>query len=156
MSYELPIALTLHLLASIVWVGGMFFAHNVLRPAVNELLAPPERLRLMLRVLDGFFPWVWGAIVTLLSSGFWIFFRVFHSRAGLYVHLMMGLGLMMTAVFVFLWLRPYRGMRRSLDQNDYARAALELGLIRRLMRVNLTLGLLVAVLAGARWPAVFG
>ena len=35
-----------HLLAIIVWVGGMVFAHFFLRPAAQSL-EPPQRLRLM-------------------------------------------------------------------------------------------------------------
>ncbi|MEY3672815.1 MAG: hypothetical protein RI904_2472, partial [Pseudomonadota bacterium] len=34
----------LHLLAALVWVGGMFFAHNALRPMAASVLQPPERL----------------------------------------------------------------------------------------------------------------
>lgn len=154
MSYELAIALALHLLASIVWVGGLFFAHIALRPAANALLHPSQRLPLMLRVFDHFFPWVWISVVTLLSTGFWVFFRVLHSKAGLYVHLMMGLGLIMTALFLFLWFVPYRRMRRALASADYLRGAAALALIRRIIATNLTLGVLVAVVAGSRWPVL--
>lgn len=152
MSIELPVALTLHLLASIVWVGGMFFAHLVLRPTANAHLQPPQRLPLLLGVFDRFFPWVWVAVVTLLATGFWIFFRIFHARAGLYVHLMMGLGLLMAGIFVFLWSLPYRRMGRALAAGDLLEAGRQLAQVRRLMATNLVLGLLVAVLAGARWP----
>lgn len=155
MSIELPVALTLHLLASIVWVGGMFFAHMALRPAANVHLAPPERLPLLLGVFERFFPWVWVAITTLLGTGFWVFFRLFHARAGLYVHLMMGLGLLMAGIFVFLWSLPYRRMRRALEARDLGEAGRQLAQVRRLMATNLVLGLLVAVLAGARWPMAF-
>lgn len=156
MTYEFAIASALHLLASIVWVGGMFFAHMALRPAANALLDPPQRLPLMLRVFDRFFPWVWVSIAILLSTGFWVFFRIMHSKAGMYVHLMMGLGLMMTALFLFLWFVPYRRMRGALAAADYPRGAAQLALIRRIIATNLTLGLLVAILAGSRWPMVWG
>lgn len=36
----------LHVLAAVVWVGGMFFAWMVLRPAAVTALEPPARLRL--------------------------------------------------------------------------------------------------------------
>lgn len=39
MSYSF--AFTLHLIAAVIWVGGMFFAHMVLRPSAVEKLAPP-------------------------------------------------------------------------------------------------------------------
>ena len=34
-------ALIVHILAAIVWVGGMFFAHQVLRPAAAMLEPGP-------------------------------------------------------------------------------------------------------------------
>ena len=58
-------ALILHILAAVVWVGGMFFAHQVLRPAAGAL-DPGPRLMLWERVLGRFFPWVIAAIVLLL------------------------------------------------------------------------------------------
>lgn len=45
---------TVHVLAIILWIGGMAFAHFFLRPAVAQLEAP-VRLRLMHDVLGRFF-----------------------------------------------------------------------------------------------------
>ena len=42
---------TLHVLATVLWVGGMMFAHFFLRPAVAQL-EPPQRLRLMHGVMQ--------------------------------------------------------------------------------------------------------
>ena len=50
-------AVSLHILAAIVWIGGMFFAVLVLRPAAGPL-EPPDRLALWRRVFARFFPWV--------------------------------------------------------------------------------------------------
>ena len=44
-------AISLHLLAAVVWIGGMFFAYMCLRPSAAAILEPPARLRLSL-----FFP----------------------------------------------------------------------------------------------------
>ena len=46
--FILSIALTLHLLSAVVWVGGMFAAYLCLRPAAGPL-EPPQRDRLRLR-----------------------------------------------------------------------------------------------------------
>ena len=56
----------LHLLAIIIWVGGMFFAHFFLRPAVQGL-QPPERVMLMHGVLQRFFAWVMVLVVVVLA-----------------------------------------------------------------------------------------
>ena len=59
-----------HLLAVVVWVGGMFFAYMILRPSAAEVLQPPERLQLWNKVFSVFFKWVWVAILLILASGF--------------------------------------------------------------------------------------
>ena len=43
-----------HLLATIVWIGGMFFMLHCLRPAAS-LLEPPLRLRLLHATMRRFF-----------------------------------------------------------------------------------------------------
>ena len=51
----MAIAYVLHVLAALIWVGGMFFAHSSLRPTAAETLQPPERLRLLTGVFKRFF-----------------------------------------------------------------------------------------------------
>lgn len=46
---------TLHVLSALVWVGGMFFAWMVLRPAAMKALEGPGRLKLWVEVFQGFF-----------------------------------------------------------------------------------------------------
>jgi uncharacterized membrane protein len=70
------VALIVHILAAIVWVGGMFFAHQVLRPAA-AMLEPGPRLILWSHVLGRFFAWVIAAIILLLLSGYALVFGVF-------------------------------------------------------------------------------
>jgi len=66
---------TVHVLAIIVWIGGMVFAHFFLRPAVARL-DQPVRLRLMHDVLDRFFQAVLAAALLTLASGVWMLGRV--------------------------------------------------------------------------------
>jgi uncharacterized membrane protein len=65
----ITLALLLHSLAAVIWVGGMFFAYMALRPAASAL-EPPVRLPLMRSALGRFFPWVLASIVTLLVTGY--------------------------------------------------------------------------------------
>ena len=51
----MSIAITLHLLAAMIWIGGMFFAYMVLRPAAVEVLELPVRLSLWVAVFRRFF-----------------------------------------------------------------------------------------------------
>ena len=143
----MSLALTLHLIAVIIWVGGMFFAHMALRPAVNELLQPPQRLPLMLKVFDGFFPWVWVSIVSILASGFWILFSVQGGEALISQWLMAGIGCLMAVIFAFIYTVPYRRMAATLSAGELPKAGTAMLLIRRLIATNLILGLLVSVVA---------
>ena len=70
----MALAITLHLLSVVIWVGGMFFAYMALRPAAGSLLEPPVRQTLWVAVFNRFFVWVWISIITLLISGFWMIF----------------------------------------------------------------------------------
>ncbi len=144
------LALTLHLLASIVWVGGMFFAHMAMRPALEELLEPAQRLPLLRNILGRFFRWVWLAVVLILVTGFWIFLGVYQGQMGLHVHIMTALGLVMVLLFTFIYLVLYPRMGRALDAGDVPAAGRNMALIRRIIATNLVLGLVTSVLGVAR------
>lgn len=51
---------TLHVLAALIWVGGMFFAWMILRPAAVKAHRAC-RLGLSVNVFQRFFVWVWVA-----------------------------------------------------------------------------------------------
>jgi uncharacterized membrane protein len=148
------VGLMFHILGAVVWVGGMFFAYVVLRPYAGTL-EPPARLGLWRGVLQKFFPWVWASILALLVSGYGMLFLVFggFAGAGVHVHIMNMTGLIMMALFAHLYFVPWRRMRRALDTDDHAGAAKQLGQIRRLVGINLALGLLTCVIgaSGRYW-----
>jgi uncharacterized membrane protein len=143
----MSIAMTLHLLGVIIWVGGMFFAHMVLRPALNAVLEPQHRLPLLLGVFDRFFPWVWGAVIAILASGFWILFTLYESGVGLWLGFMSVTGVLMAAIFVFIYTMPYRQLGAAMKNNDKPGVVTAVSLIRRLILVNLILGLTVTLVA---------
>ncbi|MDQ7985672.1 CopD family protein [Pseudomonas sp. G34] len=142
---------TLHLLAALIWVGGMFFAWMVLRPAAATLQAP-ERLTLWLEVFRRFFVWVWIAVVLLPVSGIGLLHMGFSGFDGAprYVHVMMGLYLAMLALFLRIQALQLPAMRRAVQAQDWPVAGAVLGRIRRLVAFNLLLGLAVVALAAAR------
>ncbi|MCB1757036.1 MAG: CopD family protein [Gammaproteobacteria bacterium] len=144
-------AVVIHLLSVVVWVGGMFFAWMVLRPAAAVQLEGPDRLRLWNAVFRRFFVWVWLAIALILLSGYWIIFAVFGGMAGvgLYVHVMQGIGLLMMLIFAHLYFAPYARLRKKVAAGDFPSAANELATIRRIVGINLLLGLLTVIIAAA-------
>ncbi|MEM7379045.1 MAG: CopD family protein [Pseudomonadota bacterium] len=147
----MSIALSLHLLAAVVWVGGMFFALMVLRPATVRVLQPPERLLLWLDVLKTFFLWVGFAIAVLLVTGYGMVFGGLGGFAGApaYVHIMHGTGLLMVAVFGHLVTAPFRRFRAAIDAEAWEAGAAALNGVRRAVLINLGLGTVTVVVAAA-------
>ena len=145
------IALPLHILASIIWIGGMFFAYMALRPVAATLLEPPQRLPLWSQVFARFFPWVWIAIIVLPATGLWMVYSVFggFGQAGLYIHLMAGIGTLMILLYLHLFFAPYRRLNQALAANQLPEAGKRVAQIRLIIAINLTLGLLVTVIASA-------
>jgi len=141
----MAIAITLHLLGVIVWVGGMFFAHMVLRGAVSQSLEPQERLPLMLRVFDGFFSWVWLSVILIIASGYWMLFFVYTSEVTLWLGFMAVIGTLMAAIFVFIFAFPYQQLSSALKIHDMPKAVAAVASIRQLVLTNLILGLLITV-----------
>ena len=145
------IAIPLHLLATVIWVGGMFFAYMALRPVAASLLQPPQRLPLWSQTFDRFFPWVWAAVISLPATGLWMVYSVFggFGNVGLYVLLMTGIGSLMILLFLHVFFLPYRRMQQALAANDLPEAGRRLAQIRVIIGINLMLGLLVTIVAGA-------
>ena len=147
------IALTLHILSAVVWVGGMFFALLVLRPA-SGLLDPGPRLALWSDVLGRFFAWVIAAIALLLVSGYGMIFGVYAGfrGIGLHIHVMQGTGIVMMLLFFHLYFAPWRRFRAALAEGDRPAAARQLDQIRWIVTINLILGLVtVAVGSSGRY-----
>ena len=146
----MPIAITIHILAAAIWVGGMFFAYMVLRPAALDL-APPQRLSLWSRAFARFFPWVWIAVVLLLLSGYWMILFAFDGFAnvGLYIHIMQATGILMMLIFLHVFFAPYRRLNRALASADFETASKALNQIRVLVGVNLILGLITIIVGSA-------
>ncbi len=149
----MTLGLILHALAAVLWVGGMFFAYVVLRPSLQEWEAL-DRLKLWRGVFLRFFPWVWASVLTLLASGYFMLFHGFggFSGAGMHIHVMHLTGLMMVALFLFLFHVPWLAFKRAVDMDDVATAAAKLAMIRKIVGANLALGLLtVAIGASGRY-----
>lgn len=139
-----------HVLATVVWVGGMFFAHQCLRPVALAQLEPPQRLRLWNGVFGRFFPWVWAAIGVLISSGQWLILQLGGMAAvPISVHVMATVGYLMTGIFAYIYFRPYSALRAAVQAENWPGAGAALNRIRLLVGTNLLLGLLnIALIFG--------
>ncbi|EUB72028.1 copper resistance D domain protein [Pseudomonas sp. GM41(2012)] len=143
---------TLHVLSALVWVGGMFFAWMVLRPAAMKALEGPARLKLWVEVFQGFFRWVWIAVVLLPISGVGMIHLQFSGfeAAPRYVQVMMGLYVVMTALFIRIQALLLPELRTAVAAQDWPTGAATLGKIRKLVGINLIVGLVLVAIAAAR------
>jgi uncharacterized membrane protein len=148
------VALALHILGAVVWVGGMFAAYMCLRPAAGPL-EPPVRLKLWRAFFAKFLPWVWVAILFLLASGYWMVFVTFGGMRGIgmHIHLMQGIGWIMILLYLWLFHGPWLKFKRAVDAGDWPVAGANLNRIRQIIMVNLPLGLLVVIIgaSGRYW-----
>jgi uncharacterized membrane protein len=137
--------LALHVLCAVIWVGGMFFAYVVLRPSMS-VLEPIQRIALHTQVFRRFFLVVWHVMPLILITGFAVLFGFYGGMAyvGWNVHLMLLLGLIMSAVFLLIVFGPYARFRRTTDR---ATAAASIDRIRKLIGINLVIGIVTVVVA---------
>jgi len=132
----------LHILATVIWVGGMFFAHQCLRPVVLAQLEPPQRLRLWNGVFGRFFPWVWLSLVVLIATGQILVVGMGGMAAVPYpAHIMVGIGYLMSAIFMYIYFGPYARLRKAVAAENWPAGGQALNLIRQLVGTNLILGL---------------
>ena len=134
------LVLALHVLGAVIWVGGMFFAMLIMRPALGELDAA-RRVDVYRAAFHRFFRLIWLVMPTMLLTGYVMLFGEYggFAGAGWNVHLMHMLGLAMAAVFVAVWFGPYRQLREGQGRAMDA--------IRRMVFANLALGLVTVVVA---------
>ncbi len=145
----LTIAFWLHMAATIVWIGGLFYQAVVVNPALERL--PDERGRLAEDMRRRFQPLAWLSLLVLFGTGllqmsgnpnYVGLFAVTNpwSRAILTKHITVGL--MMLVAAYQTWVLNPRLSRLALKREAAAsdQVAVE---ISRLNRVSLAFGILV-------------
>ena len=148
-SYFYSLAISLHAISAVIWVGGMFFAYVSLRPVAAKLLEPPVRLDLWSQTLKSFFIWVWMAVIILRVTGYWIIFSAYNGFAGVgwTIHLMQTLGIIMILIFMHVFFAPFMRLRRAVAEENFKEGARNLAIIRRMVGINLLIGLVTIVTA---------
>ncbi len=136
--------LCLHLLAATFWVGGMAAMHFAVRPAAQQTLeSPPLRLRFMAAALERFLHGVGAAIGLLWLSGAALLVGYGGGHPHWSTLAMLGAGAFMTVIYLQIRLRSFRRLRSAVGLGQWPTAADALGSIRRLVALNLVLGVLV-------------
>lgn len=142
-----------HILAILLWVGGMLFAHCFLRPAAAAL-EPPQRLRLMRDVLSRFLNAVLGAVLLVLVSGAWMIgrtarqvadtggsFNMPHAWIGMAV-----IGVIMAAIFGHIRFALYPRLDRAVQASAWPAGAAAMASLKTWVVINLVLGLIAIAL----------
>jgi uncharacterized membrane protein len=144
---------TLHSLAAILWIGGIFFAFMVLRP-VSTMLEPPIRLQFWSAIFARFFPWVWVFVAVLVVTGYADMFVRFGGLFGPgYLVAMQVIGWIMILLFAWLAFVLVGRLHRAVREQRWPDAAAAMIPIRQIIATNLLLGILITIVGVAR-PAL--
>ena len=143
----------LHLIAGIVWMGGMTFMLFALRPAALVVLDAQPRAILMGQVWQRFYGLVLVAIVLLFSTGTHLYTATFRAtklatgQGGVPKgwNIMLLLGIAMMLIFGHIYFAGFKKYKRSVATGDWPVAAKAAGLIHTMTLINFTLGWLAIV-----------
>lgn len=147
---------TVHLLAIVLWIGGMFFALYCLRPALGAL-EPPQRIRLMHEVLRRFFDVVLIAAGLALVTGVWMIAGNARAagKAGVGLNMpldwyvMAVLGMTMVAIFGHVRFVIFPRLQRAVAAQAWPDGAAALASIARAVTLNLVIGFVIIVVTRA-------
>jgi uncharacterized membrane protein len=144
----------LHLIAGIVWMGGMTFMLFALRPAAIATMEAQPRAVLMGQVWKRFYALVLVSIVVLFTTGTHLYtatFRATRLATGdggvpLGWNIMLVLGITMMLVFGHIYFSGFKKYKRAVAAAEWPLAAKAGALIHKMTLLNFTLGWL-AILA---------
>ena len=137
----------LHTVFAVLWVGGMFFAHQVMRPSLGHLEGP-ARLKTWTLAFPRFFMWVWMAVIVMPATGYIMLGELGgFAAAGFHVTLMHGIGWLMIAIYLFVYFMPYRKLKAAVAAENWPEGAKNLAVIRVSVGFNTILGLLTVIIA---------
>ena len=138
----------LHLIAGIVWMGGMTFMLFALRPAAIASMDAQPRAILMGQVWGRFYALVLVSIVALFATGTHLYtatFRATRLATGdggvpLGWNIMLVLGITMMLIFGHIYFAGFKKYKRAVATGQWPLAAKAAGLIHTMTLVNFTLG----------------
>ena len=144
----------LHLIAGIVWMGGMTFMLFALRPAALDTLEAQPRAVLMGQVWKRFYAGVLVSVVVLFATGTYLYTQTFRAArlatgegsVPLGWNTMLVLGVTMMLIFGHIYFAGFKKYKRALASGEWPVAAKAAGLIHTMTLINFTLGWL-AILA---------
>lgn len=145
----------IHLLAVVLWIGGIVFLDGFVAPALRRAIDQPRpRAQLLYLLFRNFFAAIWGAGAALVITGYgMVLLRGGFGAlsAAQWVMVVLGSGMVLLALYIFFV--PFLRMRSAVRRADWDAACAQAGQIRRLSTVNIVLAV-PTILSGV-W-AIFG
>lgn len=137
-----------HLVAAILWMGGMAFMLLALRPALLAQLEPQPRARLMAEVWRRFFAVVAVSVLALFATGGSLYaaaFRAAREANGVGMvplgwNLMAGIGMLMMLIFGHIYFAGFGKFKRAVAAGEWPLAAKAAAQIHALVVTNFVLG----------------
>ena len=143
------LVLAIHILAVIIWLGGLFFLVVVLGPSAKSLdaAAAPSFWH---RTLSHSLAWGWVSLVAIVGTGVALVFLVFGGYGGHVpnIHRVnMAIGIPAIALYGYTSLMPWRQFGHAARSNDRVVAAKKLHQVRTLLATILVLALSAAFMS---------
>ena len=135
-------ALTLHIAASVLWLGSLAYLLFLLEPMAGTNDGE-RRLNMWAQALRRLAPWTWMCILALIVTGFYLV----HTLGG-FTGMTTGLWMMvagavvMIALFRLQYAVPYPHLMRGIREQKWEVAEFALGTIRKLVAATLVVGIL--------------
>ena len=144
---QLAIARALHVLAVVMWIGGVGFVTTVLLPAVRRLKTPAERVAFFDAIERRF---AWQARATTLLAGLTGFYMTtrldlwsrFHSAAYWWMHAMIAVWLLFT---IMLFIAEPLVLHHWFQKRAMSDPEATFALIERMHRVLLAVSLITVL-----------
>jgi uncharacterized membrane protein len=138
----MTVALPLHIVATIVWLGGLFLLCVVLQSTTRNMELKAALL-LWHKVLSRFFVWAWISMALIVGSGIALVSLKFGGFAGapaLHRGNML-IGIPAIILYGYVYFVPWQRCRRAMARSDWGVAEKALAQARKIMTVVLALGL---------------
>lgn len=149
------IAHAVHQIGVLIWIGSLFFVRLVLLPATGTAKSPMIRMRLRLDAYRHMFRWGWVGLVLVWGSGLWGLKILDLAALPLHVQIMVAMAAAMVLLHLLGYFAFFLNMDIAVDEERLIRAAKNNFWMRKLLWVNLVLGLGAAFL-GASGAHLFG
>jgi uncharacterized membrane protein len=146
---RVTIAFPLHVLAALVFVGGVFSAVIMSHPLERGPNTEAAASVLWQQALSRVFAWAWSSLLLTVGTGIVMVFLKFGGFSGVPpIHRAnMAIGIPAMLLFGYAFFKPWQRYRHAIAHGDPTVARQALSRVRRLMTVILGLGLLASVVS---------